>query len=148
MSELVAAIIDGEGQVTNLILVPSADFTLEGLTLVPAPDGAAQIGDSWDGASFHRAPPPAPTLADYSSAVQVLLDGAAQARDYADIVSAVSYAGSGVATWAAEGAAFAAWRDAVWLAVYAALAAVEAGSRPQPSVEDLLAELPAFLPPA
>jgi hypothetical protein len=94
------------------------------------------------------ADPPPPTLADYSAAVQALLDGAAQARDYAGIVSAVSYAGSSNAGWAAEGAAFAAWRDAVWLKVYAVLAEVQAGARQPPGIEGLLAELPALALPA
>jgi hypothetical protein len=85
---------------------------------------------------------PPPALEDYSAAVQALLDHAARSRDYADIVSAVSYAGSSVPAWAAEGAAFAAWRDAVWIYAYNELAKVQAGERAQPSIIDFLAELP------
>jgi len=85
---------------------------------------------------------PLPALADYSAAVQALLDGAARARDYADIVSAVSYSASTIQRWAQEGAAFGAWRDAVWAKAYDVLDEVNTGSRPQPSVEAFIAELP------
>jgi len=53
-----------------------------------------------------------------------------------------------VPQWAAEAAAFAAWRDAVWTYAYAELAKVQAGQRAQPTVTDLIAELPAIIWPA
>lgn len=46
--------------------------------------------------------------------------------------------------WAAEAAVFVAWRDAVWLYAYAEMDKVLTGQRPQPSIDDLIAELPAI----
>lgn len=91
---------------------------------------------------------PLPTLADYSAAVQALLDGEARARDYRSIESAVSYLGSTVAEYAAEASAFLTWRDAVWQHAYTALAEVTDGTRPQPSIEAFIEELPAIVLPA
>lgn len=88
--------------------------------------------------------PPAPTLADYGSAVEQHIDAAARANGYASAADVISYAGSTAPQWAADAAAFLAWRDAAWVYAYAQLAAVQAGQRAQPSVEALLAELPAM----
>ena len=42
----------------------------------------------------------------------------------------------------ADGRAFVAWRDAVWVYVYGELAKFEAGERAQPTIESFIAELP------
>lgn len=47
-------------------------------------------------------------------ALQGLVDATARARGYRTGDACASYAGSSVAAWAAEAAAFIAWRDAVW----------------------------------
>lgn len=77
--------------------------------------------------------------------VQALLDGTAQAHGYESILSAVSYRGSAVAQFDADGAAFAAWRDAVWAHCYKVLALVQAGQKAIPSADELVAELPPFI---
>lgn len=91
---------------------------------------------------------PAPTQDDYASAVQAHIDGTARSKGYADGFSLASYVPSTVLTWQAEAKAFVTWRDAVWSYAYAQLAAVEAGSRPKPSISDLITELPAITWPA
>lgn len=85
---------------------------------------------------------PAPTEADYAAAIQAHVDQVAASRGYHDGVHLASYATSTVPAWAAEAAAFVAWRDAVWGYAYAQLAAVQAGGREQPTVAGLVAELP------
>jgi hypothetical protein len=87
--------------------------------------------------------PPGPTQAEYVVAVQALLDSTAQAHHYDDIVSACSYAGA-PNPFQAEGAQFVAWRGNCWAHCYAVLAAVGAGSRAQPSVAELIAEMPSL----
>jgi hypothetical protein len=88
-------------------------------------------------------PPPAPplTLAQYEQAIQAHVDGAAQSRGYRDGAALVGYANSTVSAWAAEAATFIGWRDAVWIYAFAELGKVQSGERPQPSIDDLVAEL-------
>ena len=88
---------------------------------------------------------PALTQDDYKNAVQALVDNTAIARNYTDGNSCASYAGDTVVPqWGLEGAAFKAWRSTVWAYVFNQLYAVLNGQRPQPTVEELLAELPAM----
>lgn len=92
---------------------------------------------------------PLPLTADrYAEAIQSHIDGTARSKGYADGFSIASYGASTVPAWAAEAQAFVAWRDAVWVYAYAQLSAVEAGTRPQPSISGLIAELPAITWPA
>lgn len=72
--------------------------------------------------------------------VQTHLDMAAQARGYDNILSAASYAGDPI--FGVEGDAYKAWRSAVWEHCYSVLADVKSGTRPVPTAEELLAELP------
>ncbi len=81
-------------------------------------------------------------LYEYRRALQVLVDGTAQARGYDSGVTCASYLGSTIPSWAAEAVAFVAWRDAVWAHAYAELDKVTTGQRPQPTVAELIAELP------
>lgn len=91
---------------------------------------------------------PVPQLDDYRGAIQAHVDMTAQARSYDSGITCASYVGSTNPGWAAEAAAFVAWRDAVWVYAYTELAKVEAGTRPQPSVGEIIAELPAMAWPA
>lgn len=88
--------------------------------------------------------PPAPSDIDYVAAVQGLLDGAVQQRNYDNILSACSYADSSAPRFKAEGQACLAWRDAVWVAFYDKLAALQAGTLMRPSIADFIASLPAL----
>lgn len=90
--------------------------------------------------------PPPPTaeqiVAQYTAAVQKRLDDFARTRNYDNILSACTYATSTVPKFAAEGQYCVEARDATWVKCYEVLAAVEAGSRPMPTLEELLTELP------
>lgn len=102
-------------------------------------------------------PPPAePTpdqiRADRVAYVYAHLNAAAQALGYDDIRAAVTYADEPIIPkFQAEGRAFRAWRSLVWAHCYQVLDDVQAGRRPIPSAQDLIAELPALhiaYPPA
>ena len=92
-------------------------------------------------------PPPAPTAeqirADRVAAVYAHMDAAAHALGYDDIRAAVTYADEpAVPKFQAEGRAFRAWRSLVWAHCYQVLDDVQAGLRPIPTAEGLIAELP------
>ncbi|AZO82181.1 hypothetical protein B5U98_08015 [Bosea sp. Tri-39] len=91
-------------------------------------------------------PPPEPelTVEHYRRAIQAHVDATAQARNYDSGLICASYLDSTNPAWAAEAAALVAWRDAVWVYAYAELAKVEGGEREQPTVAEIVAELPAI----
>lgn len=103
-------------------------------------------------------PPPKPApepertpeqiMASLSFAVQHHLDIKARERNYDGILSLCTYATSVNPKFAAEGQAGVEWRDAVWAKCYEILADVQAGTRPAPTAEQLIAELPGFTWPA
>lgn len=90
--------------------------------------------------------PPPPTaeqiVAQYVAAVQKHLDDFARTRGYDGIMSAATYATSTVPKFKAEGQYAVEARDATWAKCYEVMAAVEAGSRPMPTIDELFAELP------
>lgn len=96
---------------------------------------------------FEPEPPP-PTLDDYRLAIQAHVDVTAQAKSYDSGVTCSSYVNSTIPTWAAQATAFVAWRDAVWAYAFTELDKVQAGTRPQPTVAEILGELPAMAWPA
>ena len=108
-------------------------------TFVPLGNG--RIGDSWDGSKFTSPPPPLPTESQYIVAVQQWLDDQAQARGYDGILSAASYAYSSHPKFGPEGIAALHARDNAWQHCYDVFAEVTAGTRPVPSISDLLSEL-------
>jgi len=134
---------------------------------VTAHDGASYVLD--DGRTFWAAPPAEeatpeeiaaavlpmldspPSRPDlkavcrktYDDATEQLLNDRAGAWGYASMARAATYAASTVPKFAAEAAALIAHRDAVWLAAYDILEAVENDERPIPTLEAYLAELPA-----
>ena len=89
-------------------------------------------------------PPPAPEqiIAQYSAAIQKRLDDFARTRNYDGILSAATYATSAVVKFKIEGQYAVEARDATWAKCYEVLAEVEAGTRPMPTLDELLAELP------
>lgn len=123
--ELLAGYPDGTEQVP---LKPGADYEWE------------------DGAWVHVKS--APTVDDYKAAIVTLLDAKAQERRYDSAVSISTYISSTNLQWAAEATAFVAWRDAVWAYAYTELDKVLTGQRPQPTVAELIAELPAMVWPS
>lgn len=76
--------------------------------------------------------------------VQRELDRVAQSRGYDSIFTATTYAEeASVPVFQAEGRALRAWRSKVWALCYSLLAEVQAGQRPAPTADELLALLPA-----
>lgn len=138
------------GIVTNMIEA-DADYAA-GIGAVSA-DGAG-IGYIYDGEAF-TAPEPdlaqiaARTQAEIVAATQLRLDTFAQTRNYDGILSACTYATSGVPTFAAEGQYCVDARDATWSALYTIMGEVIAQTRPMPeSFADIQADLPALVWPA
>lgn len=91
---------------------------------------------------------PLPTEADYAAAIQAHVDATVKAKGYANGVALAGYSTSTIPTWAAEAATFIAWRDATWIYAYTELAKVQGGHRTQPTISELVAELPAIEWPA
>ena len=85
-----------------------------------------------------------PTLDDYRYAIQTHIDATAQERQYDSGVSCATYVNSTNPQWAAEAAAFVAWRDAVWSYAFTELEKVLNEQRPQPTIDEFLSELPAM----
>lgn len=108
----------------------------EGTVEVPLQPDADAV---WDGQEWQAGEPTPPTIEDYRAAVQSHLDAAAQSRLYTDGNSLATYTASTNPQWAAEAAAFVAWRDAVWAQVYAMWASPP---DPVPSPAELIAGLP------
>lgn len=103
----------------------------------PSPHHVAQADGEWVERPL--------TAEDYRVAVQQHLDELAQDYGYDSIASAVTYADEpAVPKFQAEGVAFRAWRSLVWAYCYAQLDAVANGDRAQPSIGELIAELPAL----
>jgi hypothetical protein len=84
---------------------------------------------------------PIASQADYSYAIQAGIDARARERGYDSGASLASYAASTNVQWRAEAEAFIAWRDARWSYALAEMAAVQAGTRPAPTVEAMLVEI-------
>jgi hypothetical protein len=81
------------------------------------------------------------------NAVQNRLDTFAQTRNYDGILSACTYATSTVPKFAADGQYAVNARDAAWATCYQIMTDVQAGTRPLPTVEQVLSELPALVWP-
>lgn len=92
--------------------------------------------------------PPEPTpeeiVKGYENAVQAHLDQTAQSRDYDNTYTCLSYLSSTDEIWRRESNAFNAWRDQVWRQCHEILNAVMAGKIEPPTVEELIAQLPAI----
>ena len=104
----------------------SDDLSARGITVEEVPDPE----------------PPPPTLQDYEVAIQAHIDATARERKYRHGDACATFVNSTNPQWAAEAAAFVAWRDAVWAYAFGELEKVQQGLRTQPAVEEFLAELP------
>jgi len=78
----------------------------------------------------------------YMDAVQEHLDTTAQERNYGGILSLCTYATSPNTTFATEGQAGVAWRDACWTYATQVLSDVNNNIRTMPTIEELIQELP------
>ena len=94
-----------------------------------------------------RLPEPPPPSVEavkkvYENAVQAHLDATAQTRGYDNTYTCLSYMKSTYEIWNRESNAFNAWRDSVWRKAHEILNAFMAGAIPQPTVEEVIAQLP------
>lgn len=128
---------------TDAVEISDKDYAL----LLEGQASGKQIAADEKGRPFLQTPPP-PTVAEiiatYTGAIQKRLDDFARTRNYDGILSAATYATSVVPKFKAEGQYAVEARDATWAKGYEILAAVEAGTRPLPTLEALAAELPAL----
>ena len=83
-----------------------------------------------------------------TDAMQSYLDHTAQERGYDGILSLCSYATSANPRFGPEGQAGVSLRDAVWACGYQIIAEVQAGTRPVPTAEELVAALPSIVWPS
>lgn len=84
---------------------------------------------------------PESILDDFRRAIQCHLDGKAQARGYDDIKSAALRAGY-PGPFHDEGVKYASWMDMCWAKSYEILESVQLGKIAQPSVPELIAQMP------
>ena len=82
--------------------------------------------------------------AEIVAQIQANLDAFARTRGYDNIMSACTYKDSTVPQFAAEAARCIELRDQTWATCYNILAQVQAGSRTMPTLEEVLAEVPAL----
>lgn len=81
------------------------------------------------------------TVSTFESLIQAHLDTEANTRGYDSITTACSYSGA-PNPFQAEAMSFVTWRGNVWAYCYQELAKVEAGTRPMPTIEEIIYELP------
>jgi hypothetical protein len=82
------------------------------------------------------------TLKGYEDAVQKYLDKTAQSKGYDNTYTCLSYLSSTDEIWNREANAFNAWRDSVWRKCHEILNGFMAGEIAQPTVEELIEQLP------
>lgn len=85
---------------------------------------------------------PEKLLKEYETAIQDFLDKTAQSRGYDNTYTCLSYLNSTVEKWKIESNKFLVWRDEVWTKVHAILDEFNAGKIPQPSLNDVIEQLP------
>jgi len=76
-----------------------------------------------------------------ADAVQLILDESSRGRGYDSIISECGYATS-TGAFGAEAQITVNWRDSVWVYAYKVQADVKAGIRAEPTLKELLLELP------
>jgi hypothetical protein len=133
--------------IANVTLDNGDVYTID--TSLPADEQFRCMLADWRAAGGQIAPyvPAPPALDDYRRAIQAHLDATAQQRGYDSIHTAVGYRDDPNPAYAAEAEALFTWRSAVWTFTFAEMAKVQTGQRLQPTVSDLIGELPAIIWP-
>lgn len=150
MTEMIVHIL-ADGKVVNSIVVEDGvnPVSLGGIMASSCPE---EVGREWayDGTNW-TAPAesvsPQPSLPELIEQARRLVEDhvneVARTRRYTDAVSCASYVASTNVTWAAEAAAFVAWRDAIWVQIYALEDKALADEiSALPTAEELIAGLP------
>lgn len=140
--------IHGENMPEDVVEITAEEHA----ALLAGQSNGKLIGADANGRPVLQDPPPLTYAQEFElfrAAIQQHLDAAAVAAGYDDIKTAVTYADEPVVPkFQQEGQAFRAWRSLCWAYGYTQLDAVEAGQRPKPTVEALIAELPALVLPS
>jgi hypothetical protein len=105
----------------------------------PAAWAALEIEPPAEMPVLGRTPPP--TLADDEATIAEHVETVAASRSYSSAACCAGYVNSTVPAWAAEAAAFVAWRDAVYLAAFGTMGQVQQGA-PAPRIRNLVSSLP------
>ena len=122
---------------TNKPSVPDRQYVYEGVPDIV--DGVAM--QKWVIADKPLAQYQAEKKQEIEQAVQTMLDTEAQTAGYDNIVSACSYATS-TGTFGVEGQSFVDWRDSCWTMAFTIQQEVLAGTRAEPTVDEVLALMP------
>lgn len=88
-----------------------------------------------------------PKEKDFAEAIQRHIDAAAQSRQYENGIALASYDSSSIAEWAQEAQTFIEWRDSVWNYAFTELEKVKNNTRPYPTIDELISELPVIVWP-
>ena len=106
------------------------------------------VEQAYDGAWYLKgyAPqkPQELVIKEYEAAIDNLLLTTANSRGYDSAYTCLSYLQSSNAIWKTEAEAFNTWRDACWVKAHEILNQWQAGEIEQPTVEEVLAQMPAI----
>jgi len=149
MTEMIVHIL-ADGKVVNSIVVEDGvnPASLGGIAASSCPEEVgrewAYDGTNWAAPAESASPPSLPELLEQARRlVEDHVNEVARTRRYTDAVSCASYVASTNTTWAAEAAAFVAWRDTIWAQIYALEDKALAGEiSTVPTAEELIAGLP------
>jgi hypothetical protein len=131
--------IHGDNAPADAVQITDDEYTA---LLAGQSAGKIIVGDANGRPVLQDLPPPTAeqVINAFRAAIQAHLDVTAKGYGYDDVKGAITYAEEpAVPKFQAEGRA---WRSLVWEHAYSVLDEVQAGKRQQPTVDELLTELP------
>lgn len=141
-------IFEPEKMPTDVVEITEEEYS----ALIEGQCNGKEIKPDESGRPYLADPPPLTEEQEirlYEMAVQSHMDTAAREHGYDNIATAVSYADEPAVTkFQREGKAFREWRSLVWAFCYDMLAKYKAGAIEKPTVEQLVAALPALAIPS
>ncbi len=129
----------------TVINVAIASAAFDGYVEVPDDVGVGWTHNEDDTYSPPVVEVPVPTRRDLESSLRTFLDGEAITLGYDSITVAATYADeAAVSKYQTEGIALRAWRSEVWEVVEQIFSDIDAETRTQPTIDEFIAELPAY----